>query len=148
MLGGEGNENGEKKNSRSLSLARKQLSMCSTLFCTFLCSCFARLQRETSRNFLVTRFTEEMSYLLISSCSLFFLPLIFTLVAARISHFLTATTKIFMLFFQQMTPYLALALCSFFPRWASLACRILSLLLCLSLSMFQIFGHDNWSKLN
>ena len=34
MLGGEGNENGEKKkkNSRSLSLARKQLSTCSTLF--------------------------------------------------------------------------------------------------------------------
>ena len=32
------------------------------LFCTFLCRCFARLQRETSRNFLVTRFVEEMSY--------------------------------------------------------------------------------------
>ena len=32
MLGGEGNENGEKKTSRSLSLARKQLSTCSTLF--------------------------------------------------------------------------------------------------------------------
>ena len=30
-------------------------------------NCFARLQRETSRNFLVTRFVEEMSYL-----SLFF----------------------------------------------------------------------------
>ena len=25
---------------------------CSTLFCTFLCCCFARLQRETSRNIL------------------------------------------------------------------------------------------------
>ena len=30
--------------------------------CTFLCRCFARLQRETSRNFLVTRFMGEMSY--------------------------------------------------------------------------------------
>ena len=31
-------------------------------FCTFLCRCFARLQRETSRNFLPTRFMEKMSY--------------------------------------------------------------------------------------
>ena len=31
-------------------------------FCIFLCRCFARLQRKTSRNFLITRFTEEMSY--------------------------------------------------------------------------------------
>ena len=29
-------------------------------FCTFLCHCFARRQRETSRNFLVTRLMEEM----------------------------------------------------------------------------------------
>ena len=29
-------------------------------FCTFLCRCFARRQRETSRNFLVTLFMEEM----------------------------------------------------------------------------------------
>ena len=40
---------------------QKQLCTCSTLFCTFLCRCFARKQGETSRNFLVTRFTEEMS---------------------------------------------------------------------------------------
>ena len=49
-------------------------------FCTFLRRCFARLQRQTPRNFLVTRF--------IRSCSLFlWLPLIFTLVAARLSFF-------------------------------------------------------------
>ena len=45
------------------------------VFFTFLCRCFERLQRETSRNPLVT-------YLLI-----------FTLEAASISHFLTATIK-------------------------------------------------------
>ena len=45
---GEDNENGKK------------LCTCSTLFCTFLCRCFARIQ--TSRNFLVTRFMKEMSY--------------------------------------------------------------------------------------
>ena len=39
---------------------RKRLFTCSTLFCTFLC--FVRLEREISRNFLVTRFMEEMLY--------------------------------------------------------------------------------------
>ena len=47
-------ENGEKQ--------QKPLCTCSTLFCTFPCRCFARLLRETSRNFLVTRFMEEMSH--------------------------------------------------------------------------------------
>ena len=43
-----------------------------------------------SRNFLVIRFMEEM----LCSCSLCFsLPLIFTLVNATISHFLTAAIK-------------------------------------------------------
>ena len=66
------------------------------VFCTFLCRCFARVQRETSRNFLVTRFIygEKLST---CSHSLFFsLPLIqfyFALVAASIRHFLTAATK-------------------------------------------------------
>ena len=35
------------------------------IFCTFLCRCFARLQRETSRNFLAPRFMEEMLYVLL-----------------------------------------------------------------------------------
>ena len=46
-------------------------------FCTFLCRYFARLQRETSRNFLVTHFVQEMSYLFLFT--LFSLLLIFTL---------------------------------------------------------------------
>ena len=33
-------------------LAKKQLARAAHFFCTFLCLCFARLQRETSRNFL------------------------------------------------------------------------------------------------
>ena len=32
---------------------------------SFLCRCFARRQRETSRNFLVTRFMEEMLYVVL-----------------------------------------------------------------------------------
>ena len=43
MLSGDGNEN----------------VMCSTLLGTYLCLCFARLQRETSRHFLVTRFMKD-----------------------------------------------------------------------------------------
>ena len=60
MLSGEGNKKGEKT---TIGLINKKATLhASTLFCTFLCPCFARLQRETSRSFLVTRFMEEMSY--------------------------------------------------------------------------------------
>ena len=62
--------------------------------CTFLCRCSARLQRETYRNVLVTRFMEEMWYVFLFT---FFLPpLIFTLVAASISPFSHRRYKIFM----------------------------------------------------
>ena len=57
----------------------------------FFCRCFARLQRETSTNFLVTRFMEEMWYVFL--IIFFSLQLIFTLVTASISHFLTAAIK-------------------------------------------------------
>ena len=60
MLRGEGNEDSEKTTigliSRKATFARAE-----HFFCTFLCRCFARLQRKTLRNFLVTRFMEEMS---------------------------------------------------------------------------------------
>ena len=46
-------------------ISKKTLCTCSTLFCTFLCRCFARQQRETSRNFRVTRFMEEMLYVVL-----------------------------------------------------------------------------------
>ena len=71
---------------------QKQLFFtCSTLVCTFLCRCFARRQRETPKNFPVTRFMAEILYVVLFT--FFLLPLIFTLVAASISHFLTATIK-------------------------------------------------------
>ena len=64
-----------------------------TLFCTFLCRCFPRLQRqlETSRNVLVTRFLEEMSY--VFSFTFFHCPHFHLALAASISHFVTAATK-------------------------------------------------------
>ena len=83
MLSGEGKENYEN----TIGLIGKKATLhVHHTFCTFLCLCFARLQRETSRNFPVTRFMEEMPLTL---------PLIFTLVAASISHFPTAATKFY-----------------------------------------------------
>ena len=68
--------------------SKKQLCTCSTLFCTFPCRCFAQPKRQTSFTFLFTRFMEEMFVFLFT---LFFhRRSFFTLVAASISHFLTA----------------------------------------------------------
>ena len=93
MLSGEGNENGEKTKIGLIS--KKAILHVNTLFCIFLCRCFGRLQRETSRNFLFT-LMEELSYAILFT--FFSLPLIFTLVAANSSHNFTAATM-FMLFF-------------------------------------------------
>ena len=75
-----------KKISRS-NWQKTNFARAEPFFCTFLCRCFARLQRETSRNFLVTRFMEEMLYVVLFT--FFPLPLIFTLTTTSISHFLT-----------------------------------------------------------
>ena len=99
MLSGEGNENGEKTTIGLLS-KKTTLHVQHTFFVHFFAVVFARPQRETSKNVLVTRLMEEMSYLLLF---IFFHSLIFTLVTARISDFLIAA-KIFMLFFQQIAP--------------------------------------------
>ena len=64
---------------------------CAAHFSTFLCRCFAQLQRETSRNCLVIHFMEQISYVFLFT--FFPLSLIFNMVAASISHFLTAATK-------------------------------------------------------
>ena len=72
---------------------RATLHVQHTIFCTFLCRCFPRLQRETSRNFLVTRFLQGMSHVL--SFIFFFHCRSFSpfMVAASISHFLITATK-------------------------------------------------------
>ena len=72
-------------------ISKKQLCTCSTLFCTFLSRCYPRLQRETSRYLLVSRFVEEVLYVFLFT--FFSLPLIITFVTAGISHFLTAAVK-------------------------------------------------------
>ena len=83
MLSREGNASNQQK-SYSARAAH--------FFCTFLCRCFARLHRETSTNFLVTRFLRKCRT---CSRSLFFTAAHFhlALVAAGISHFVTTPTK-------------------------------------------------------
>ena len=61
MLSGEGKENGEKTTIGLIS-KKSNFALVAHFFGTFLCRCFARLERETSRNFLVTRFLEKMLY--------------------------------------------------------------------------------------
>ena len=138
MLSGESNENGEKTTMGVIS-KKATLHVHWHFFCTFLCRCVARLQRETSRNFLVTRFVEEMSYV-------FLQPFFFTAAPwwpDSFSHFLTAATKISCCSSnKKMSPLLfslLLALCRSFSRWSSLVCRLLSLFLCVSLSVYSIY---------
>ena len=58
-----------KNNNRSNKQKQKKLCTCSTLFCTFICRCFARQQSEMSRNSLVTLLWRKCRT---CSCSLFF----------------------------------------------------------------------------
>ena len=133
MVSPEGNENGKKT---KIGLISKKATLQHTFFVLFFAVVFARLQRETFRSFPVTCFMEEMLYVFLFT--FFPLSLIFTQVAARISHFLTAATK-----FHVVPPtkkcllrffYLALALFLVELRWPV---ALLSLFLCLSLSLFS-----------
>ena len=90
MLSGEGSQNGERTTIGLIS-KKTTLHVQHTFFVHFFAFFFARPQQETSRNFVVTRFMEEMLYMFLFT--FFPMSLIFTLVAARISHFLTAAKK-------------------------------------------------------
>ena len=94
MLSGEGSENGENT---AIGLISKKVTL--HVQHTFFVHFFAVVLHdynvklpETSRNFQVSRFTEEITYVFLSTfCSLL---LILTSVAGSISHFLTAATKL------------------------------------------------------
>ena len=142
MLSGEGNAGEWWKTTIALVNKKSNFARAAHFFCTFLCRCFARLQHETSRYFLVTRFMEEMSY--VFSFTFFFHCRSFSPCIGGRWHFpfCHRRYKIFMLFFQKtncLLCFLSLALnvCRPFSRWASLACRLLSLFLCFSCSIFQ-----------
>ena len=152
MLSGEGNAGKWWKTTIGLiSKKKNSFARAAHLFWRFLCPYFAQLQRETSRNFLVTRFMEEMSY--VFSFTFFLLSLIFTLhwwplafpilslpPATKFSCW-SSSKKMSLLFFISCSR----PCCRPSSRWVSLAYRLLSLFLCLSIScsIFQICGHDN-----
>ena len=102
MLSSDGNENSQK----TLGLISKETTLhvqhkCSTLFFwTFLCRCFARRQRETSRHFRVTRFMEEMLYVVLLF-TFFSLPLTVTFSGRQYFSFSHRLYKIFMLFLKR-----------------------------------------------
>ena len=73
MLNGDGNENCKKNN--SLISNKKQLCTCSTLFCQFLCRCFARPQRKTFQLHILWKTSvlcAHQRFCCLCSCSLFF----------------------------------------------------------------------------
>ena len=125
-------------------ISKNNFARAAHYFLYISCCCFARLQRETLRNFLVTRFMEEMSYVFPFT---FFHCRSFPPCIGGHWHFSFQSPplhKIFMLFFQQKNvsfgfSSLALNPCRPFSRWASLVCRPLSLFLCLSLALYSKF---------
>ena len=147
MLSGEGNAGERWKRTMGLISKKTTLHVQHTflyislpLFCTTTTWNVQKLPSYTYKGGNFVRFLVP----------LFSLPLIFTLhligqwlVTASISQFITSATnfscssskkKISPLFLS-----LALDLCRPFSRWASLACHLLSLFLCLSLALYSKF---------
>ena len=107
----------KKNNSRS-NEEKSNFAHAATFFCTFLSRCFARVQRETSRNFLAKSFMEEMSYLFLVHYFFFLCrsyspwwPLAFLSFSPQLTRFLCCYSN-------KKRPLsflpLALALCRFF----------------------------------
>ena len=112
--------NAKRRRQRRRTVKKTTLCLCSKkathFFCTFFCRCFARLQSETSRNFLVTRYRTCSRSFSFFSASHFHLAL----VAASISYFLISPPlqNFHVVFQQKMSCFLSLALdlCRPFPR--------------------------------
>ena len=138
MLSGEGNAGERWKIAIGLISKTATLHLQHTVFVHFF-AVFLHDYGGTSRNFLVKLLMEEMSY--VFSFTVFhchsFSPCIW-LVAASISYFVTSATK-----FQQKNVSFFLShdldLCRPISRWASQACRLLPLYLCVSLAVYSKF---------
>ena len=128
-----------------ISKKKSNFPRAAVFFGISLCRCFSRLQCETYRKLLVTRVMEEMSY--VFSFTFFSLPLIFTLhwwpqaflvLSPPLQNFhvvLPIKTNVSFVFFLSLALDLRLP----FSHWASLACRPLSLFLCLSPALYSKF---------
>ena len=127
------NRSNSKKNNNNFSRAAH-------FFVHFFCRCFARLHRETSRNFLVTSFMGEISYT--CCCSLFFTAAHFHLAFTAATKFwcCSSNKKMSPLFFisrsRSLSPF------NFSLSFAGLPATF-SFSLSFSGSTFQIWEHDN-----
>ena len=136
MLSGEGNAGERWKTTIGLISKKATLHVQHTFFVHF----FAVVLHDYNVKLPETSL-KEMSHTFLFTF-FFLLPLMFTglpLVATSISHVVTAAiTKFSCRFSNKKVSFvflsLALDLCRPFYRWASLACRLLSRFLCLSLA--------------
>ena len=136
MLSGEDNAGKRWKTTIGLISKKATLHVQHTFFVHFFAVCFARLQRESSRNFIVTRFFRSLFFSLPLIFTLHWWPLAFLILSPPLQtfHVVLPTKKCLLCFLS-----LALNLCRPFSRWASLACRLLSLFLCVSLALYSKF---------
>ena len=133
MLSGEGNAGEPWKTTIGLISKKSNFAHTAHFFCTFLCRCFARLQRETSTNFFYGgNVVRVLVHLFFTAAH--FLPLLALSPPLQNFHVVLPTKKCLLCFLS-----LALDLCRPFSRWVSLACRLLSLFLCLSLALYFKF---------
>ena len=147
MLSGEGNENGDKTTIGLIS-KKATLHVQHTFFCTFLCPVVLHDYNvklpETSWLHVLWRKCRTCSRSLFFTAAHFHLAL----VAASISHFVTAATKFSCcssnkkmspLFFisrsRSLSPFFSLSFAGLPPTF--------SFSLSFSCSIFQICGHDN-----
>ena len=146
MLSGKGNAVERGKTAIGLISKKATLHVQHTCFCTFICFCFARLQLETSGNFLVTRFMEEMSYVFSFTffhCRSFSHSIggLILILSPPLHNFrvVLPTKKCLLCFFslcsKSLSPFLSLSFAGLPPTF--------SFSLSFSCSIFQICGHDN-----
>ena len=153
MLSGEGSYVGKRWKTTIGLISKSNFSCEAHFLCTFLCRFFCT---RTTWNF-----QKPLSYTFYGGnvvrvpVHFFSLPLVFTLhwwpLAFLILSPLLQNYQVVLPIKNCLLCFLSLALkpCRPFSRWASLACRPLSLFLCLSLALYSKFcGHDNLSKLN
>ena len=158
MLCREGNAGERWKTAIGLISKKATLHVQHTFFYTCLCRCFARLQRETSRKLLsYTFYGGDLLRVLVHGLKnlylqnvfffLFFFslppiftlhrwPLAFLILSPPLENFyVVLPTKKCLLCFLSLALYLRRP----FSRWASLACRLIYLFLCLSLALYSKF---------
>ena len=137
MLSGESNAGERWKTTIGLIGKKSNFARATHLFCAFLYRCFARLQCETSTSYKF--FGGNVVHVLVH---LFFTAAHFHIGGRYLFPFCHHRYNIFMMFFQPKNIsflfFLSLALDLSLPfvRWTSLACLLISLFLCLSLSLY------------